>query len=530
MQRMKGDAHARADHELVAVDLQRQAQRIEQAVGERDRIGRRPELRHHQQELVALGTPEHRRGRQRVAQPLDHRDQKTVAPALTERVVDVLEAVEVDVEQGERRHRGQSGHGLVMQPLEHRRPVGQPGERVVAREVIEARLVAAQRADVGHHHHVVPRPPGLSGQHREIHPVMTLATVVARQRALALPAADTAQRGQHLATKAVVEEVPALAAQPLEIEPGDPGEGLVDLQRMQRLVDQQHALGRGLDHLGPQSHGLEDRFALGDVLHAADHRLRPTGLATAQYPAHMQHQLAPLGPDPAVREVETVGVDADGLELAVGAVAIIGVDAREVLGTRCLRRQAEHPQVGVGAGVLAGLEGIGPVAELGEIEGFVEAGAVLLELGDHLGGLHHEAYPVAQQGFVDRLGQVVGGAGLEGLLDGVVVVKPGLDQDRRAAVGTHAPQFAADLEAVGPRHLHVEHHAVEALGGGEHQRFMAVGRACHGKAEFGEARAHQHARQRVVVDDQRAPHPHHRRDRCHHGRDRALVAHRPGHA
>ena len=90
-------------------------------------------------ELVAAeaGDGVARRARSR-AEPAGHLDEQLVAGGVAERVVDDLEAVEVDEEDDDVFASAVGPGERLAQPVEQERAVGQPGERVVEGVVGEA--------------------------------------------------------------------------------------------------------------------------------------------------------------------------------------------------------------------------------------------------------------------------------------------------------------------------------------------------------------------------------------------------------
>ena len=167
-----GVVHRHADAgghvEVVAADLERRRERIEDAVGE---LGGRLGFLDEEHELVAAEAGQADQvgvaGAGRL-DPIGHRAQEVVAGGVAEAVVDGLERVEVDEEHGEvpgRRlvdaRREQVGEGLAVREARHGVVgggvlVGLPGSgsferqrEQVRREVEHTALVGAGRADIG---------------------------------------------------------------------------------------------------------------------------------------------------------------------------------------------------------------------------------------------------------------------------------------------------------------------------------------------------------------------------------------------
>ena len=83
--------------------------------------------------------------------PLGHRDQQIVAREMAKRIVDVLEVVEIDQQQG---HRLATSAGLgdsVLQAVVQQDPIGQTGQRVVVRHVVDLLLRPLALGDVVEH-------------------------------------------------------------------------------------------------------------------------------------------------------------------------------------------------------------------------------------------------------------------------------------------------------------------------------------------------------------------------------------------
>ena len=63
-----------------------------------------------------------------------HLDQESIANRMAERIVDVLEAVEIDIEQRKGGRAAAGGDEELLQPLDEGRAVGEPGQRIGARQ------------------------------------------------------------------------------------------------------------------------------------------------------------------------------------------------------------------------------------------------------------------------------------------------------------------------------------------------------------------------------------------------------------
>ena len=122
---------------------------------------------HH--ELVAAEARDQVGRAQAVGEPRGHGGEQRVADEVAERVVDALEVVEVDEQQ--RQPRALAARQL-HEPLElvvEARAVGQAGERVVVREVVDALLGRVAVADVAHDGHAQPLAVAHHRAHDELH-------------------------------------------------------------------------------------------------------------------------------------------------------------------------------------------------------------------------------------------------------------------------------------------------------------------------------------------------------------------------
>ena len=138
----------------------------------------------------------------------------------------------------------------------------------------------------------------------------------------------------------------------------------------------------------------------------------------------------------------------------------------------------------------AGLE-IAPHAQVRPLER--AAGALELELGAHPRVNHRE---------VERLGDVVVRAQLEGPDHILVAVARSRHDDRQLGERARAAQLGEHLEAVHPGHHHVEEHEIEGLGGDQRQGGGSV-RGDRDRVAAPGQPARQHvAVVLVVVDDQ----------------------------
>jgi hypothetical protein len=148
---VESDPDADAGEQIVAVDLKRRPQRVEDPAGDQRRLGWIADLLQQHRELVPAES-RHRVPRSHGGgQPGRQRDQELVADGVAEAVVDQLEAVDVHEQHGA------GGARVAREPLQRllhavheQRPVGQAGEAVVQGIVLQVQLGHSAIGDVGH--------------------------------------------------------------------------------------------------------------------------------------------------------------------------------------------------------------------------------------------------------------------------------------------------------------------------------------------------------------------------------------------
>ncbi len=150
--RAQRDADAAGDVELVLVELERPAELVEELARERADhgavVGRRREILDEQGKFVAGQAAEHGVARQLLVHPLGEDLERAVARGVAEGVVDLLEAVEVEVDQRELAPGAARARDRLLQGVLELEPVRDLGQRVVAREVTDAPLGALALGDV----------------------------------------------------------------------------------------------------------------------------------------------------------------------------------------------------------------------------------------------------------------------------------------------------------------------------------------------------------------------------------------------
>jgi len=90
--------------------------------------------------VLVAAEPGEEGARGRLLQARRQCTQKVIADGVAEDVVDLLEAVEIDAQDGERRLRLRSAIERVVEPLVEGHAVGQPRQGVVVRHVRNARF------------------------------------------------------------------------------------------------------------------------------------------------------------------------------------------------------------------------------------------------------------------------------------------------------------------------------------------------------------------------------------------------------
>ena len=134
-------------HDFI-VDLERLGECVQDGLGGKVDPLAMVHVGHHDRELVAT-EPGHRIGLPDAADnPPRHIDQQAVAGQVTDGVVDLLEAVQVDEEQGQDVSRPPRALDVLFQPIPEQLPVGQAGQIVVVGLPPDFVLVALAFADI----------------------------------------------------------------------------------------------------------------------------------------------------------------------------------------------------------------------------------------------------------------------------------------------------------------------------------------------------------------------------------------------
>ena len=144
----QGDASARREQHGLAAQLERPRQSVEQLARQYDGGARVADRGLHDGKLVAAEPGNHIAGAKAVAQPFAHRAQQPVADQVTERIVDPLEAVQVQQQHGDLALIAPRLPQRVLQMILEQGAVRQIGQRIVLRQVAGLLLGALALRDV----------------------------------------------------------------------------------------------------------------------------------------------------------------------------------------------------------------------------------------------------------------------------------------------------------------------------------------------------------------------------------------------
>ena len=352
--REERDADAGGDEALLHADDDRQAHRLEDALGDALGVALVGHLRQQGDELVAAEPADrlegavraHAHGLERAlehlvgvaharAQAPRHLDQQLVAGAVAERVVDDLEAVEVDQQQ---RHLVVEAAAVLERPLgapDQLAPVGQAGEGVEVGEVADPVL---GEAPVGH----VLDDAGVADQ---------VAVLVELGLGLevddALPAVGEAGMdvgGEHRAAlHGVVRQL-------------DEGVALLLGHHAQELPEIERLVGADAEHA--QALDREHRAALAPLPVEAAHARQVLGAGQAR--------LAALELDPGARGAQQVAqppgeqAPLGRLDEEVGGAGLVGAGDRGVVVEAGQHQHRQRLEAGQDAQLAAGLEAVEP--------------------------------------------------------------------------------------------------------------------------------------------------------------------------
>ncbi len=137
--RRAGDTDADTDNNLMSFDVERRFQQPGQPVGKPDGVGRQRQRDLQDGELVPAEPPDGVGFAQAMAQPPGNRLQQQVARGVPERVIDMLEPVEIEKVQRDQATPARPQDGL-FELVTKKRAVGQVGQHVIAGKVFEPRF------------------------------------------------------------------------------------------------------------------------------------------------------------------------------------------------------------------------------------------------------------------------------------------------------------------------------------------------------------------------------------------------------
>ena len=232
----------------------------------------------------------------------DRRDpaDQLISRLVAERVVDVLEVVEVQQQQGSVGPVATHEVGVRLELAGEARPVLQAGQRVVAGEVLEVLLVMVAVGDVLHLDHAAQPLTRPVADHRRLHGDPDRVAAGVDEAGLDVrvlrPAGD--QPAQRLVLliglRGVEQLLEARADEPVGGKAAQRAEGIVDPHQAPLFVGQRHADRRPVEGPAEELLGgsqLDQRLlAVGDVADRARHQQTLDGLEWAQ--ADLDRKLA----------------------------------------------------------------------------------------------------------------------------------------------------------------------------------------------------------------------------------------------
>ncbi len=275
VERITGDADARADRDFVVVDAVRLGQRRKQAVRQTHRVFAQAQAAHQHGELVAADAAGDVERRKLLGDARGGRRQQAVADGVAVAVVDDLERVEIDEE-----HR----HGLAcllcrgdraVAVLFELHAIDQPGQRVVPGQIFELQPVRFRHGDVGDDRDIALHPSLRIADDADAQPFVVHAAVAPARAHFAEPGAGRGdlfpyRRRQQAAVRQHAHVVDAPVGQLLRAEAGQRRVRGVDRDHAPVRIGDDDALGDGGERLGGDAALLLERETFGDV---ADDRL-----------------------------------------------------------------------------------------------------------------------------------------------------------------------------------------------------------------------------------------------------------------
>ena len=300
----KGDPDTRLDHDVVAFQMQRSGDRLQDAPGDVRGIFAIVDLTQQDRELVAP-EPGHGRGAagqadagdgiaaaQAAGQTLGERLEQTVAARVTQRVVDPLEAVEIEEQHGQLAALATDLCDRFVEHLPKMRPVRQTGDAVEERQLANPLLLQLALAIVlGDADHGPDRAIGRAHQSPGHHHRDRLPRAIAIlgfdmiQAAFPLQAPDQIGRRRHRPWRRAQQPIEEHAVQLAlriaqetieraigEADPAVRGEHRERLRH--RLQNVGHVVARDRGRLQPVQHSVEGIGQHAQLVAAADRDVR----------------------------------------------------------------------------------------------------------------------------------------------------------------------------------------------------------------------------------------------------------------
>ncbi len=262
-------ADAGTDVAFVLVELVAGAQRAEQAFGGQGRLAAVGRFEQ-DDELVAAESGHRILGTDAVEQPRGRLLEQLVAGDMAERVIDHLEVVEIDEHHAETFARALGARQRQVQAVVEQRPVGQPGQFVVRRQVLDALLRLAHLGDVAEHADVVDHLAVLVLDGVDRQPFEERLAVPAAIPDLTLPDAQPVDAVPHVDVQlgrrfVATQEARLFADDLLAGEPGERGESVIDGQDALLAIGDHDAFGSPIEDHRRQPQAVLGALAGGDV-------------------------------------------------------------------------------------------------------------------------------------------------------------------------------------------------------------------------------------------------------------------------
>ncbi len=253
---------------------------------------------------------------------------------MAERIVDVLEPIQVQEQHRHRAALAPRPHDRARQPFGQQRAVGQAGQRVVVGQVAQFLLGALLVGDVFQHHHMEAVPAVGIDDRVAAYVAEDFQAVLAPLPGFAAPGPAVVVRRRRRDIGRMVEQRHRLAEHFAFAVAGDAGEGRVDRDEAEVLVQHRDRFAHAAQHFAgdaPFQVGLAVR---GDVARGAG---EPTRLAVGAVVDHAAAHPCPQ-PRPVACQVHPVlGHVHRGQSLqvfaqrALGLRHVVGVDVQRVV-------------------------------------------------------------------------------------------------------------------------------------------------------------------------------------------------------